>query len=292
MIEPQSIPGESLEDRISEILGAPLARSRKLSGGMIGDVVQIDFDNHPSIVAKVGEPDSRLTLESNMLDHLRATETIPVPAILHAEDDLLLLELVSGSHIGPAAEADCSALLACLHGVTSEACGFGDQTLNGDVVLDSPWTSSWIEFFREHRLRFSLELAISRCKLSATMRSDLEHILDRCEHLLREPERPSLMHGDLWPGNVLAVGERVTGFIDPSTCYGDAELELAYIDAFESFGSTFWNTYTDARPIDPDFYRIRRHVYALYPLLMHIYYFGERFLPNVHATVATIKPCL
>ena len=89
--------------------------------------------------------------------------------------------------------------------------------------------------------------------------------------------------------NVLSLGDRVTAFLDPSACYGDPELELAYVDAWQSFGQAFWDAYTAVRPIDAGFQRVRRHVYALYPLLMHVYYFGDRFLPKLSETLAAIR---
>lgn len=283
---------ESLETRVSRILGDTVVRARTLSGGMISDVVRIELSNHAPVVAKYATPDSRLTLEARMLDHLKDTRTIPVPDVHHAEDDLLVLQALPGEHMGPAAEAHCATLLALLHGVTADACGFGGPTLNGRVELNSPWASSWIEFFRDHRLRFSMELAIAHGQLPDEFRHDLELVSERTDHLLREPEQPSLMHGDLWAANVLAIGDQVTGFIDPSACYGDPELELAYVATFGSFGPAFWDAYADILPIDPGFDQVRRHVYALYPLLMHVYYFGKRFLSNLSETLTSLRPYL
>lgn len=283
-------PHESLETRVGRIIGDTVTRSRTLSGGMIGDVVRIAFASHAPVVAKSTSPDARLTLEANMLRHLRDTGTIPVPKVLHASDDLLLLEYMPGVHLQPAAEAHCGELLAELHNVTGDAHGFDRSTLNGRIVLSSPWTESWIEFYGEHRLRFALELADEHQQLPDEIRYAIQCILERLPRLIREPERPSLLHGDLWAANVLSDGDRVTAFLDPSACYGDPEIELAYVAAWDSFGKGFWDTYTSLRPLDDGFHRVRRHVYALYPVLMHVYYFGDRFLPKLRGTIAAIQP--
>ncbi len=283
---------ESLETRVGRILGDTVVRSRTLTGGKMGDVVRIELAEMGPVVAKSSAPEARLTLEANMLRHLRGASGIPVPHVFHATDDLLVLEHMDGEHLQPVAEAHCGELLALLHGVHGDAFGFSEQTLNGRIVLNSPWSDSWVAFYGEHRLRFALELADELGQIPPEMRAELIAVLDALPRLLREPERPSLLHGDIWAANVLSKGDRVTAFLDPSACYGDPEIELAYVDAWHSFGAGFWDAYTAIRPIDDGFHRVRRHVYALYPLLMHVYYFGDRFLPRLAGAIAAIKPHL
>lgn len=280
---------ETLETRVSRIVGDRVVRSRTLSGGLIGDVIRMRLERGADIVVKSAGPDAHMEIEARMLRELQAPGIIPVPEVLHAEQDLLVMEWVDGEHLRPEAEPHCGELLAALHGITGEAHGFGGSTLNGRVLLQSPWSSSWIDFFAEHRLRFSFDLADGARPLPAELRYDVLAVLDAIHGLLREPDRPSLLHGDIWAANVLCAGERVTAFIDPSTCYGDPELELAYIDAWHSFGRGFWDAYTGARPLDEGYREVRRHVYALYPLLMHVYYFGDRFLPKLRETLSTIR---
>lgn len=280
---------ETLETRVSRLVGDRVVRSRTLTGGLIGDVVRMRLERLPDLVVKTAGPDARLTIEADMLGRLRDTGVIPVPDVLHADDDLLIMRWVEGEHLTPAAEGDCGRLIAMLHDVTGPAHGYGGPTLNGRVLLHSPWMESWVAFFAEHRLRFSHRLADVTRQLPPEITYDVMTVLERIGELLREPERPSLLHGDLWAANVLSVGDRVTAFIDPSTCFGDPEFELAYVDAWHSFGPGFWNAYTAHRPLDAGYRHVRRHVYALYPLLMHVYYFGERFLPKLAETLATIR---
>lgn len=280
---------ETLETRVARVVGDRVVRSRTLSGGLIGDVVRMRLERLPDVVVKTAGADAHMTIEATMLRQLRETGIIPVPAVIHAEDDLLIMEWVDGDHLKPAAEGDCGRLIAALHDVTGPSHGFGGSTLNGRVLLQSPWMPSWVAFFAEHRLRSSHRLADTTRNLPPEVTYDVMAVLDRIGELLREPERPSLLHGDLWTANVLSVDDRVTAFIDPSTCYGDPEFELAYVDAWQSFGPAFWDAYTAHRPLDDGYRDVRRHVYALYPLLMHVYYFGNRFLPKLGETLATIR---
>jgi fructosamine-3-kinase len=284
-----SLTHESLESRVARVLGDIVVRARTLTGGKRGDVVRIDLERHGPVVAKAASPDSRLTLEAAMLRHLRDVKCIPVPEVLYADDGLLVLGHIDGEHLRPEAEPHCGELLAQLHDVCGLQFGFASETLNGRIVLPSPWTNSWISFFREYRLRFSMMLADRHYPLPEECRRDLQHILERTDRLLREPAHPSLLHGDLWAANVLCADDRVTAFLDPSACYGDPEFELAYIDAWGSFGPGFWDAYCAHHAIDDGFHSVRKHVYALYPLLMHVYYFGDRFLPRLQRAIAAVK---
>jgi fructosamine-3-kinase len=280
---------ETLETRVSRLVGETVVKSRTLAGGLMGDVVRMTLAGGTSYVVKSAGIDAHMRIEAEMLRHLRDSGAVPVPEVVHAEEDLLVMEWIEGEHLRPEAEPHCGTLLAALHDVSGMAHGFGGVTLNGRIVLESPWMDSWVAFYAEHRLRFSLKLADAVRPLPPELRYDVYTVLDRIGDVLREPERPSLLHGDLWAANVLSIGDRVTAFLDPSACYGDPELELAYVDAWQSFGPGFWDAYTAIRPIDEGFHRVRRHVYALYPLLMHVYYFGDRFLPRLSETLAAIR---
>jgi len=59
------------------------------------------------------------------------------------------------------------------------------------------------------------------------------------------PQRPpaSLLHGDLWGGNVLVDGDRVSGLIDPACYYGHGEVDLAMLSLFGNPSGAFWTAY-------------------------------------------------
>jgi fructosamine-3-kinase len=84
---------------------------------------------------------------------------------------------------------------------------------------------------------------------------------------------------------VLASGDRITAFLDPALYYADPEIELAFISLFNSFGNAFLHHYVELREIGGAFFDTRRDLYNLYPLLMHVYYFGGGYLDSVRATL-------
>jgi fructosamine-3-kinase len=103
---------------------------------------------------------------------------------------------------------------------------------------------------------------------------------------LVEPERPSLIHGDVWTTNVLAEGEQITAFLDPAIYFAHAEIELAFTTLFGTFGPAFYERYHQIRPIGPGFFETRRDLYNLYPLLVHVRLFGGSYVNSVHQILA------
>jgi fructosamine-3-kinase len=111
-------------------------------------------------------------------------------------------------------------------------CSFGfevDNTIGG-TPQPNPWTKpnsgtkEWIEFFRDHRIGHQLDLAgDSYCsKLWSDIAPRL-HLL--FEDLQGEREiKPSLLHGDLWSGNIGSAGGMPSIF-DPAVYWGHHEAE-------------------------------------------------------------------
>jgi fructosamine-3-kinase len=113
------------------------------------------------------------------------------------------------------------------------------------------------------------------------MLARVEALAARLDDYLEEPAHPSLLHGDLWTGNVLAHEDRVSGLIDPAIYWGHPEIELAFSTLFGTFNEIFFNRYHELRPIRPGFFEERRDLYNLYPLLVHVRLFGAGYLGGV-----------
>ena len=122
-------------------------------------------------------------------------------------------------------------------------------------------------------------------KLPREMEGRLLRFAEGLEKWLIEPERPALIHGDMWRENVLTRDSTVVGIIDPALYYAHHEIELAYMALFDGVGKAFFDAYHALSPIDADFFATRRHVYNLYPLLTHVAIFGAKYLPHVDETL-------
>lgn len=279
----------SLAERILAVTGSPAEHIRALGGGCVGDVARVDLADGRSLVAKTGGPDSGLAIEGFMLERLAELSALPVPAVIHADDTLLLMDYIEASGgIDAAAQTHAADLVAGLHAVTGETFGFERDTLIGGLHQPNPPTGRWLDFFRDHRLLYMGRQALDAGRLPGRLMAHLEKLAGRLDRWIEEPSHPSLLHGDLWTGNVLVHRGRVVGFIDPAIYYGDAEIELAFSTLFGTFGQPFFARYGEHRPLKPGFFEVRRDLYNLYPLLVHVRLFGGSYVASVDAILGRL----
>lgn len=263
-----------LPSRVHAATGARVRSSRRLSGGCIADVLLVELEGGTRVVCKPLTPE-HARLEAAMLRALAERSSLPVPAVLHEAEGLLILEHIEhDGQVGEGAERHAAELLADLHAVRGQAFGFEHDTLIGPLAQPCPATASWVAFFAEHRLRHFGALASRKGAISESCWDGLQRLADRLGEFLDEPEHPSLIHGDVWGGNVLAHRDRIAAFIDPAVHYAHPEVELAFTTLFSAFGPAFYLRYSEIRPIRAGFFEHRRGIYNLYPLLVHAILFG------------------
>ena len=115
----------------------------------------------------------------------------------------------------------------------------------------------------------------------------MERLAERIEDYLIEPRFPSLLHGDLWTGNVLVREGRIAGFVDPAISCGHPEIELAFTTMFGTFGKAFFE-FPEPLAARPGFHELRASLYNLYPSLVHARLFGAGYLAGIEHTLARI----
>ena len=268
-------------------LGAPIDRSGTLSGGCIADVRWVaSADGHRAVV-KAGGADDRLDIEGRSLAALKDRGGLPVPDVYLADRDLLVMQsLRSGGGLTASVQADAAGHIARLHACAGRAYGFDEDTRIGPLHQPNPWTERWSDFFRDQRLLPMARLARERQRLTAQEAAAIDRLAGKLGGLLDPPRHPSLLHGDLWSGNILAAEGRIEGFIDPAVYYGDPEMDLAFSTLFGTFGEAFFECYADLRAHDlTGFHAARRDLYNLYPLLVHTVLFGGGYGRSVMAVV-------
>lgn len=285
--------GARVAGDVAAALGARGTDWAELGGGEVGEVYRVDLADGRRVVGKVSP--TQLDEEAFMLRYLGA-RGLPVPDVLAADPDLLVLSFVAGDgDLTPAVERDVARHLPALHDHSADAYGFERDTPSGVLVQPNPWTDHWPTFFREHRLRWSLEVARERdpppgssaagdvvpddlATRVSSLAADLE------EYLPADPA-PALLHGDVWANNLVVDGDSVAGFLDPACYYGHAEVELAYA-TWAGLGEPFLAGYDDRRGVAPGFER-RRDLYLLPERLLHAWYFDPaEYLPAVDETLA------
>lgn len=276
----------SFRKRVEEITGCSVTNTRALHGGSIAEVHLITLADGERLVAKVAQPGSMMSREGYMLNYLREVSSLPVPDVIHSDDTLLLLTYIAGSSsFGAAEQRDAAELLADLHENTAAQFGLEEDTLIGPLHQPNPWTDTWLEFFREHRLLYMAEVAHKAGRLPGQVRKQIDKLAAKLDEYVIEPEKPALVHGDVWTTNILAQNGHITGFIDPAIYYGHAEMDLSFSTLFGTFGEAFFKRYHELRPIPDGFFEVRRDLYNLYPLLVHVRLFGGGYVSSVQRIV-------
>ncbi len=274
-------------ERIETALGGAVVRTEPLAGGCIAEVLRVDLIGGGSFAVKTGGPRDRLDIEGRSLTALRRVGGLPTPPVHLAEPDLLAMDLIeSGGGLPGAVQADAAGHIARLHETRGKAFGYDEDTRIGPLHQPNPWTEDWRGFFRDRRLLPMARAAVDRGRLSAADMAAIDRLAARFDGLIDEPDHPSLLHGDLWTGNVLSDGRAITGFIDPAIYYGDPEMDLAFSTLFGTFDDAFFGPYAERRPFDrAGFLEVRRDLYNLYPLLVHTVLFGGGYGASAMRTV-------
>ena len=227
--------------RITAALGHAPVSATALAGGSIGPVWRVRLADGPDVVVKHDAAHGRLDLEGWMLARLAETQSLPVPRVLHAEADLLILEHVAGGGaVTPAVEAHAADCLAGLHAVTGKAFGLERDTPIGALMQPNDPSPRWVDFFRDRRLMHMGRLAQAAGGLPEGCLDRLTRLCDRLGEMLPEPDAPRLIHGDVWGGNIIVGEGRVASVLDPALQFADPELELAYTTMFHTFGPAFY----------------------------------------------------
>ena len=108
--------------------------------------------------------------------------------------------------------------------------GFHCTTYNGDLPQDNTWFDSWEVFFDNglrHVLRVREERAGPNAELDELLPSLFDKVIPRLLRPLESDGRkiePSLVHGDMWCGNVANVEGPEEGIVfDPSSFWAHNE---------------------------------------------------------------------
>jgi protein-ribulosamine 3-kinase len=215
--------------------------------------------------------------ESDGLFEIADSQSVRVPQPVchgtHTARAFLILEYLD---IAPGAGKTDELLgrqLATMHRSTTNEFGWRRDNTIGSTPQINTREPDWVTFYREHRLRFQLELA-ARNSPGTNLLRRAEQLLEKLPAFFANYQPlPSLLHGDLWGGNHAALRDGTPVIFDPAVYYGDRETDIAMTELFGGYSPGFYTAYNEAWPLDAG-YRVRKNLYNLYHLLNHFNLFG------------------
>lgn len=278
-------------------LGASLARQLQLSGGDIqavpvhgGDINQafrLECGVHKYFV-KVNRADllPMFVAEKTGLDAIRSSQAIRVPEVfLTGHQDNYAYIVMEYIELGGRADVGLFATaVAAMHCCFQDQFGFECDNTIGSTPQHNTFNTDWIDFWRQHRLGFQLELA-QQNGFDAGLIDAGNRLAENLGKFFKTYHpRPSLLHGDLWSGNQGADLDGNPVIYDPACYYGDHEADLAMMELFGHPGEHFFSRYSEHFPIDSD-YAERRELYNLYHVLNHANLFGGGYAAQAQRTI-------
>ena len=214
---------------------------------------------------------------------LRQTSTFYIPQVIdhgrYLGKSYLILEFIEQGSPSKAYWEALGRQLAQLHTNTQQEFGLGFNNYIGSLPQTNTLTANGYDFFFDHRLLPQAGLALYEGLLPRKSYDALLRLRDRLPELLPN-EKPALLHGDLWSGNILPTPQNQPALIDPAVYYGFRESELAFTKLFAGFDTHFYKAYTEVFPLESGFEE-RVAIYNLYPLLVHVNLFGSGYVSGV-----------
>jgi fructosamine-3-kinase len=171
--------------------------------------------------------------------------------------------------------------LAALHRTSWHQYGLDHDNYMGSLPQENTPSHEWVSFFIERRLQPQLKSGMDAGRIGPDVAAQFDALYKRLPDILSE-EPPSLVHGDLWNGNVIVDDSGHPCLIDPAVYYGHREVDLAMTELFGGFERDFYEAYQEAFPTQPGLDE-RLGIYKLYPLLVHVNLFGGGYLSEVRS---------
>lgn len=225
--------------------------------------------------------------ESRGLQLLRSAQVVDIPEVIgfgeEGNSQFLALSFIHENAPLKHYWEKMGQQLAMLHRVTNQLYGLDHNNYIGSLKQSNEQDTSWVKFFIEQRLQVQVKLASDSGLIELEWLKKFELFYTRLPLLLPE-EKPSLLHGDLWSGNVMVNEKGNPCLIDPAVYFGHREADLAMTQLFEMFNREFYSSYEEGYPLLPG-HSERVDIYNLYPLLVHLNLFGPTYLDRIKTIV-------
>lgn len=273
-------------------------------GGCINEGQSYTIDDGSTIYVKYNKKNGARQMfegEFASLATIAKTNTIKVPKPLYVADNqsgaLLVMEHLDMTSLGSRMGAQLGKELALMHlhnskriqssrnfvgspeELTVAEFGFDLPTCCGYLPLENSWHKDWVHFYSNQRLNSQMNM--DEVKTDREAQELWGHLLRKIPQLFKGLTiYPSLLHGDLWGGNVAQLkttsSDEAPVIFDPASFYGHHEFEFGIVTMFGGFNSDFFEAYHGVIPKSPGFDK-RMELYRLFHNLNHWNHFGSGY---------------
>lgn len=174
--------------------------------------------------------------------------------------------------------------LAKIHKAGNDTFGLDYDNYIGSLQQVNTPKNTWKTFFIENRIQPLIKHAIDIKLLKTDHLIEFESMFSRFDEILPK-EKPSLVHGDLWSGNLMCGTGQKPVFIDPAIYFGNREMDIAMTQMFGGFHNSFIDHYNEIFPLEKN-WEDRIEIYNLYPNLVHLILFGASYLRGIENVIS------
>ncbi|MET1132351.1 MAG: fructosamine kinase family protein [Aeromicrobium sp.] len=261
-----------------KLLDVAVVSTTSVAGGDICTTTRLRLTDGRSAVIKTRPqaPAGFFTTEAEGLRRLRAAGGVPVPEVLAADDECIILAWIEPTKASVDLAESLGRGLAATH--TSGIGGFGAEHDGwiGLAPLPNRPSPTWEEFYASRRVMPYVKAAADRGSLSLEQADVIEQVMKKLPSLTADPEPPALLHGDLWSGNLVWSTAGVH-LVDPAAHGGHRETDLAMLALFGApHLQRILDAYNEAAPLQ-DGWQDRVPLHQLHPLLVHAVMFGGAY---------------
>jgi fructosamine-3-kinase len=282
---------QQLIDQIESAISQKITGTKTVSGGDIAQAFQLtDVQNRSYFLKYLPKSNGLFDAEQDGLQRLRkAVSTFHTPEVILVGNNpsFLLLEWVQmrNSPISEQQSFYAGNALAELHSNTNNQDYFGLERDNfiGSISQPNTQTELWIDFFYENRGAKQLRLGKEKGLFSDYDLKCWAPFVKNYEQQLPPKMRPTLLHGDLWSGNIAyhPSAEKSSFIYDPAVYYGHPEMDLAMTKLFGGFTPAFYEGYFAKSSNALTGWENRLDFHQFYPILIHALLFGGSYVAQV-----------
>jgi len=272
-----------LLDAIANILNEKVTIAGTVSGGCIAQSYRLKTASGTEYFVKTDYRNPAMfAAEAHGLRELAKQGSIAIPKVIAVSEAFLLLEYVTTGIKPKQFFETLGTQLAHMHKTTNEQFGFYEDNFIGSTpqmnIAQETEATHWAEFYLNKRLLFQYHLAEKNGYTDITTLQLFKKLETILPSLLADGENiASLLHGDLWSGNVMWNNNGEPVLIDPACFYGNRETDLAMTRLFGGFPAVFYDAYESIWAL-PKHWQKRVPAYQLYHVLNHLNLFGQGYL--------------